>query len=169
MPGWQSSYHVVNFSLLGVSVSEKLIGYGSAYDLQPLRRNCRSLTLFNDETIIILPCLAASLCFYIFFHFSDQIYSLGQSISTDKKKKKKKGRLRTWGKDLGPCSVTENLLLNEILGGRTRTCREVERLSKFEESQYLCCCHIEAVESFSPSFSPEAFLSETCIYFSWSQ
>ena len=47
------------------------------------------MTLFNDETIIILPCLAASLCFYIFFHFSDQIYSFGQSISTYKKKKKK--------------------------------------------------------------------------------
>lgn len=52
----QSAHHGVNvFSLVWVSVcAKRLKDYGSEYYLYPLRRNSRSLTLFNNETVIIL-------------------------------------------------------------------------------------------------------------------
>jgi len=65
----QSGHHIVTiFHLVGVSVSiRQLRRHGSGYDLRPLRRNWRLLTILTDWTSIIRSPL--TVCFPLFLPF----------------------------------------------------------------------------------------------------
>ena len=95
----QSGHHVINFfHLVEVSVSiMQLTGYGLEYYLYPLRRNWRSLTMFNEYIIIMWSPLTVFFCFHMFTF-------LWLKVFFDSSFPQVKGRQRTrWG---GAASVT---------------------------------------------------------------